>query len=167
MSDAGTPLIREYRDSDAPGVRECVVELQEFERRIDPRLRPGESIADAYVAQMFERCRSWAGTMLVAESSGVIAGIVVVYTRVPFEEFDDPPGEFALVSDLVVRSRFRRSGIGAALLAEAEHYAREAGATELRIGVLSENRAAHDLYVRAGFAPYLVTLAKPLRPSGG
>lgn len=163
MNDAGTPVIREYRDGDAHGVRECMIELQEFERRIDPRLRPGEAMADEYVAQMLERCRTWTGTILVAESNGVIAGMVAIYARVPFEELDDPPGEFALVSDLVVRSGFRRSGIGAALLVEAERYARASGATELRIGVLSENRAAHDLYVRSGFVPYLVTLAKPLR----
>lgn len=167
MNDASTPAIREYRDGDALGLRECVIELQEFERRIDPRLRPGEAMADEYVAQMLERCRRWAGAIFVAESNGVIAGTVAICARVPFEELDDPPGEFALVSDLVVRSAFRRSGIGAVLLAAAERYARASGATELRIGVLSENRAAHDLYVRSGFVAYLVTLAKPLRSSSG
>jgi ribosomal protein S18 acetylase RimI-like enzyme len=166
MNDANTPAIREYRDGDAHGVRECVIELQEFERRIDPRLRPGAAIADEYVTQVLERCRSWAGRIFVAESSGVIAGMVAIFARVPFEELDDPPGEYALVSDLVVRAGFRRRGVGEALLARAERYARAAGATELRIGVLSGNRGARDLYSRAGFAPYLETLAKPLQALG-
>jgi ribosomal protein S18 acetylase RimI-like enzyme len=162
MAGVTVPTIREYRDDDARAVRDCISELQDFERRIDPRLRPGESMADAYVAQMLERCEVWVGELLVAEYAGAIAGMAAIYTRVPFEELDDPPGEYALVSDLVVREAFRRRGIGGALLEEAERYARQAGATELRIGVLSENRSARDLYVRTGFASYLETLSKRL-----
>ena len=38
-------MIREYRDDDLAAIRICIVELQESERRIDDRLRPGESMA--------------------------------------------------------------------------------------------------------------------------
>ncbi len=62
-------------------------------------------------------------------------------TRVPYEGLDDPPGEYALVTDLIVREGFRRRGLGRALLREAERLARDAGA-----GVLSDNREAHALY---------------------
>jgi hypothetical protein len=41
--------IREYRRDDQSALRECIVELQEFERSIDPRLRPAELMADAQV----------------------------------------------------------------------------------------------------------------------
>lgn len=37
--------IREYRPEDAAAIRDCIVELQDFERRIDERLRAGPSIA--------------------------------------------------------------------------------------------------------------------------
>lgn len=37
-------IIREYRPDDARAVRACIVELQEAERAIEPRLRPGEDI---------------------------------------------------------------------------------------------------------------------------
>jgi len=42
-----------------------------------------------------------------------------------------------------------------ALLREAEQHARAAGAVELRIGALSANQTALNLYRRAGFAAYL------------
>jgi ribosomal protein S18 acetylase RimI-like enzyme len=68
----------------------------------------------------------------------------------------------AVVAELVVRSGLRRRGVGSALLQAAERYAREAGASELRIGVLADNDAAQRLYASQGFRPYLSTLTKPL-----
>ena len=162
MSGSAGHVIREYREEDASAVRACIVELQEFERGIDDRLRSGESMSAEYLALMLDRCRDCAGVILVAECAGVIAGFATVLTRVPFEALDDPPGEHALVTDLVVREGFRRRGLGAVLLGATERYARAAGAAELRVGVLSGNHAAASLYRRAGFAPYLETLTKRL-----
>jgi ribosomal protein S18 acetylase RimI-like enzyme len=164
MTGDAAQRIREYDVGDASGVIACVVELQEFERAIDDRLRPGEAIAVEYLEHMQRWCGECAGTVLVAECDGEIAGFATVLTRVPYMALDDPPGEYALVSDLIVRAGFRRRGLGEALLREAERYARLAGAAELRIGVLSGNVGARALYDRAGFTPYLETLAKRLDP---
>jgi len=60
----------------------------------------------------------------------------------------------------VVLERFRRQGYGRALLDAAERFARNSGATELRIGVLSANRTAKDLYARAGFGSHAEVLTK-------
>ena len=155
-------MIREYREDDFPAIRRCIVELQESERQIDERLRSGEAIADDYLQNTLDRCRQLAGTIFVAEHAREVAGFVTILARVPFKALDDPPGEYALVADLVVRKDFRRRGLAMALLREAEEYARAAGALEFRVGVLSQNEAAVNLYRRAGFAPYLETLAKSL-----
>lgn len=162
MPDDAATTIRRYQPSDELACRACVVELQDAERRVDARLRPGESMADEYLAQMHERCRDYAGALFVAEHVGRIVGLVMVLARVPFESLDDPPGDYALVAELVVRHEFRRRGIGQALLDAAERYARGTGASELQIMVLSQNRAARTLYLREGFKPYKETLAKPL-----
>lgn len=159
------PTIREYQHADGDACRACVVELQDAERQLDPRLRTGESMADEYLRHMHARCHDHAGTILVAEHADAVVGLVMVLTRVPFEALDEPPGDCALVAELVVRAGVRGLGIGRALLQAAERHARESGATELRIGVLSNNRAARQLYLAEGFAPYLETLAKPLIPS--
>lgn len=159
--------IREYRAGDEAACRACVVELQDSERQIDPRLRPGEEMADEYWEAMRAQCDAYAGTVLMAEVGGAVAGLVLILTRVPAEALDEPPGEHALVAELVVRTRWRGRGIGAALLTAAEERARAAGASELRISVLSGNAVARRLYRSRGFARYLETLAKPLRPDGG
>ena len=142
--------------------RACVVELQDAVREIDPRLRPGEAMADAYLEQMHARCRASSGAIFVAEQAGVVVGLVMVLARVPFESLDERPGDYALVAELIVRTGFRGQGIGRALLHTAERYARDAGATELRLWVLSLNHSAKELYFDEGFATYGELLAKPL-----
>ena len=162
MSEDSVATIRQYQPGDEVGCRACVVELQDAERHVDSRLRSGDSMADEYLAQMHKHCRDYAGAIFVAEHVGEIVGLVMVLARVPFEWLDEPPGEYALVAELVVRDGFRRQGIARALLDTAERYVRDDGASELRISVLSQNHAALQLYLREGFAPYKETLAKPL-----
>src|SRR5262245_30209610 len=107
MRDVVAPTIRRYHPNDSDSCRTCVVELQEAERQLDPRLRTGESMADEYLRQMHTRCRDHAGTILLAEHADGIAGLVMVLTRVPFESLDEPPGDYALVAELVVRAAVR------------------------------------------------------------
>lgn len=144
-----------------------MVELQDSERGFDHRLRPGESMVDEYLAQMHVHCHNHAGAIFLAERRGEIVGLVMVLARVPFEALDDPPGHYALVAELVVREGFRRMGIARALLDAAERHARDAGASELRINVLSQNAPARTRYLDEGFTPYKETLAKPLDMSLG
>ena len=117
-------------------------------------------MADEYLAQTLVRCDDFSGRIFICECEGVVAGFTTVLTRMPFLELDDPPGEFALVTDLVVLDHFRRRGFGRALLDAAERYARDQGATELRIGVLSANHGAKRLYGAAGFGNHAEVLTK-------
>ena len=119
-------------------------------------------MADEYVRQMHERCREHDGIILVAEHVDGIVGLVMVLGHVPFESLDEPPGDYALVAELVVRTGFRGRGIARALLGAAERHVQESGATELRIAVLSNNHPARHLYIGEGFEPYREILAKPV-----
>jgi GNAT superfamily N-acetyltransferase len=159
--DAGADsLIRAYRAEDGASLRDCIAELQDSERTIDGRLRPGRAIASDYLDTMLDECQRWAGQVFVLEVDGVVAGFTTVFTRVPFERLDEPPGDYALVAELLVRREHRRRGYARALLAHGERYAATQGAAELRIGVLSDNTAARTLYLDVGFRPYLEILSK-------
>jgi ribosomal protein S18 acetylase RimI-like enzyme len=157
---AADPLIRAYHAADAPSLRDCIAELQDSERAIDGRLRPGRAIASDYLDTMLEDCQRYAGQVFVLEVEGVVAGFTTVFTRVPFERLDEPPGDYALVAELLVRRAYRRRGYARALLAHGERYAAAQGTVDLRIGVLSENTAARTLYLDVGFRPYLEILSK-------
>ena len=162
---AAEPRVRAYRPADSASLRDCIAELQDAERTIDRRLRPGRTVASEYLDTMLEDCRRYAGQVFVLEVDGEVAGFTTVFARVPFERLDEPPGDYALVAELLVRREHRRRGYARALLAHAERYAVSEGAAELRIGVLSDNTAARTLYLDFGFRPYIETLSKS--PSQG
>jgi uncharacterized membrane protein/ribosomal protein S18 acetylase RimI-like enzyme len=158
--------IRAYDPAtDAAGLRQCFVELQDFERALEPGLPAGEAVADRYLAEMLLRCERSDGRVFVAEGHAEIEGFVCILARMHPEGLDEPPDAYAYVSDLVVRRRSRGAGLGRALLARAEAHARASGVGRLRIAVLARNAAARRLYERLGFREYTVQLLKDLGPS--
>ena len=155
-------MIRDYDPArDRAAVRACFAELQDVERGLEPAMPSGDAVADAYLDFMLARCAEWDGAVMVAEEDGAVVGFICVWARVP----PDDPSEVrfsAHVSDLVVLPRFRRRGVGRALLARGEAYARERGAERLRIGVLARNQGARRLYLDSGFREVFVLLTKAL-----
>ncbi len=150
----------------AQALRDCVIELQDFERKLDPRVPSGSEIVDEYIPQMMQRCKSCLGQVLVAEVDGDIAGYVTILTKVSSGELEDGDIEYGLVADLVVRQAYRGAGIGRALLESAERYAIDHDVKWLRIAVLAANRSAKELYSSAGFSDLYVEMEKILKGTG-
>jgi len=67
-----------------------------------------------------------------------------------------------LIDQLAVAERFRRQGVGRALMDQAERYAIERGCNELRLGVITSNSAARDFYAAIDFEPVLERWRKRL-----
>lgn len=163
MATDNAALVRDFdKTRHMAGVRECLIELQDFERRIDPRMPPGVDIAEAYIAEMFDRCAKCGGRVLIAELDGEVIGYATILPRVKSEQIEDGDFEYGLISDLVVKARFRGQGLGRKLLDAAENYARSCRVRYLRIGVLNDNPVAAALYESAEFAPLYVELEKEL-----
>jgi GNAT superfamily N-acetyltransferase len=95
----------------------------------------------------------------VAEEDGTLIGLVGIHVS-PSLEHDD---EVAKVSEIVVDERFRRRGIGAALLAAAEHEAARRGCALIFLTTAERRRDAHEFYRRLGYEETGRRFAKPLR----
>lgn len=157
-------IIRDYDEkTHSRGVRACLIELQDFERSLNPRMPSGAEIVDDYAPLMLERCKKCSGKVIVATLKEVVVGFTTILTRVKSEEIQDGDIEYGLVYDLVVSSKFREIGIGRKLLEAAEAYAKSNEVTWLRIGVLASNHSAASLYDTMGFKPFYVEREKELR----
>ncbi|HNP36355.1 MAG TPA: GNAT family N-acetyltransferase [Woeseiaceae bacterium] len=158
-----TMRIREFNEEkDLGRLRACLIELQDFEHSLDARMPTGRQIVDQYLPQIFERCEDCDGIVLIAEIDGEVAGYTSVLNRVTSDEIEEGSLEYALISDLIVASRFRGRGVGRRLLQAAEAHARSAGVNWLRVGALANNHAARALYESAGFSYLYVELEKDL-----
>lgn len=161
-------IIRECdRNTDFDGMRACLIELQEFERRIDPRKPAGDEIATAYISDALSQCAECHGRIFVADEEGEIAGYATVLARVRSGTLDDGDLEYAYLADLVVRAAYRGRGMGRDLIAKAETYARGEGAKWLRVCVLAENQGARRLYHTSGFSELYVDFEKDLTARAG
>lgn len=83
---------------------------------------------------------------LVAEDSGTVVG----WTHVELRRTLVGDRE-AQIMALVVDERCRGRGIGSALTAEAERWAREHGADTVRVGSRTSREGAHRFYQREGY----------------
>ncbi|MBY0401274.1 GNAT family N-acetyltransferase [Myxococcota bacterium] len=161
MTGDGIPMIRPYDPNcDLEAVKFCIVELQEFERVLEPALPPGPAMAGAYLAVLVERCARHAGALFVAESEGKVVGFAAVIGRVEPEAPDQEQSSHTYVSDLVVLPDHRGRGIGRRLLERAETLARQVGTNRLEIGVLSKNEGAARLYRDFGFEDFRIFMTK-------
>lgn len=160
--------IRDFDESvHLDALRDCLIELQDFERSLDPRMPPGADIVDDYIPNMLNRCEECQGKVLIAEIDGEVGGYTTIFTKVKSEELEDGDIEYGLVSDLVVMKKFRSQGLGRRLLEAAESYARTCDVKWLRIGLLAGNQPAQNLYGSMGFSSLYLELEKDLSSSQG
>jgi ribosomal protein S18 acetylase RimI-like enzyme len=156
-------IIRDYNpDTDYAGLRACVVELQDFEYRIDPRYPDGESIVAEYIPDVLLRCRQYAGKIMVAELEGEIAGYAMVWSKVPGEDIEDGDFECGRLADLAVLEPFRGRGIGQRLIEASEAWALEKGVRYFRLGVMAKNGNARALYKKLGYEKCHIEMEKEL-----
>ena len=107
-----------------------------------------------YAAGVVEIARRFAGLasvpeslVLVAEREGEVVGWLHVLVQRRLEV--DP---FAEIGGLVVDARVRGAGIGAALVAAAEAWARDQGVDAVRVRSNTIREDAHRFYRREGYA---------------
>ncbi len=100
--------------------------------------------------------------LFVAEVEGELAGYIHAYLR------DTPPvpvlvpRRFAMIDSMAVGKNQRRKGIGQALIAQVQRWAREQGATSVELNVYEFNRGALRFYEALGFKVLRRGVSKPL-----
>ncbi|MCB0124017.1 MAG: GNAT family N-acetyltransferase [Caldilineaceae bacterium] len=98
----------------------------------------------------------------VAESSGEVVGLAEVYLREDEQNDETVAYRYGYLQSLMVTQRCRGQGIGAQLLAAAETWSREQGASELRLETWEFDRGPLGFYARQGYRTLRRTLVRSL-----
>jgi GNAT superfamily N-acetyltransferase len=159
-SPVSTPLgvrVRDSRPDDREFIISLVPELLSFG---PPPWRDARQMTPVDVRVVGDAVdgRSPGSSVLIAEDDlGTRLGFIHVT-----EEDDYYAGACGHIGDVVVAREARGRGVGAALLAAGEQWARARGYRLLSLNVFVDNTEARSLYERSGFAPETVRHVKVL-----
>lgn len=157
-SNANTPVaIRSATPADRGFLSSLAERLADFDR---PAWRSHADIADGDRRALLEALDDpRPGTELfIAEYGNQPAGCLLMWT---LEDYFSQQWH-AHVSVIAVTKAAEGHGVGRALLAYAEEWARERGHTSITLSVFEGNRRAQALYERVGYAVEMRRMFKPL-----
>jgi GNAT superfamily N-acetyltransferase len=136
--------------------------LQAYEHAFEPNRRIDTRVGAEYFEVMMTAVRDRGGIVRVAEAGGRAVGWAVAWPDNDELYVEAGRRRHLYISELFVEEGMRGSGVGKALIAACEDFARAQGLKIVRIGVLADNHRAKAVYLGAGFKPYALRLTKHL-----
>ncbi|MBP9690620.1 GNAT family N-acetyltransferase [Candidatus Woesebacteria bacterium] len=156
-----THLIRTYTQTDVDGIKACLVELQDFEKLMDPHRLEGIQVAHTYLEHLLKLCETGHGTIFVVEIDGAIVGMISVYIEDDTKHFRKAK-RYAYISDLIVMKEYQDKGITKELLEKAEVYAQSKDVTTIQASILRGHEEGLSGYLRNGFHEFEVRVRKKI-----
>ncbi len=158
--------IIEYEDKYLEDVRDLLVELEEYILTIDkdeldqlhPEYREKMALIDLEeVVNNKGKCY-----LAIDEEKviGLIMGIIPPYSEYDYLDYKCPKrGE---ITELIVTSKIRSSGVGQALMNKMENYFKSSGCEYAIVDVFGYNDLALKFYFKQGCHPRMLTTIKKL-----
>lgn len=149
---------------DKPALLGFILDLQKFERAIEPDRRTDANVAEEFYSVITERVSEKNGRILIAENArGEAIGWAAAYEDQNEIYVHEDERTHGYIAELFVIEEVRGQGIGRELIAACEEWARERGLKAMIIGALAGNARARAVYGGAGFSDYVHLLRKYLR----
>jgi GNAT superfamily N-acetyltransferase len=146
---------------DKPALLRFIDGLQRYEADFEADRRLDPAYAEDQFAALLKQAEH--GVFFVAEHDGRLVGwVLVIEEEAPVYVLEDER-RFGCICELYVDEAVRGQGAGRALIAACEDWTRARGLSTIRIGHLSENARASEVYDKAGYAPYVLLRRKRLR----
>ncbi len=153
--------IREAKlPSDEPAILSFINGLQDFEATFEPDRRRDPDFAAQHWRELQHRCAEKHGIMLIAEDADKAVGWAFAYEQHGELFIVEPERRHGFLAEIFVSPEARGKGLGRALIAGCEAWARDRGHKLLTIGVLARNPGAIRAYEGSGYAPYAITMRR-------
>lgn len=157
MTRAAAVRVRSARADDVPALVGLWLELREQGPRRGRTTSP-DAAADAgarYHAALGDHgCR-----LVVATVGDDVVGMALLARSTSNTVMELPAVD---MSHVCVSGRYRRRGVGKALVAAAATYAEEIGVEQVVVSVFPHHREANRFYARLGFAPHVIRRVAPV-----
>jgi ribosomal protein S18 acetylase RimI-like enzyme len=149
-------------ENDREAVLRLLGELNDHEAALSDDRATGPETAAACLADDAEKASEIGGAQFVADIGGRVVGYLALQLGRAGPYVKDHWRDHVHIENIVVASDHRKAGIGQALLAEAERFARASDRKVILLGVLPRNDIALAAYRRAGFAELSIEMVKVL-----
>ncbi len=137
---------------------------QQFEHTVEPNRRLDSPVAPVHLANLERDVADNGGKFYIAEDdNGRAIGWGVVHEKDDDVYVVAPERRHVYISELFVNEDVRGKGVGRALIAACEDWARTRGIAVMQIGVLALNTRADQIYRQSGYAHYAYQLRKYLK----
>ena len=136
--------------------------LQDHEAAFEPNRRRDPAWAAEHWRVALSRREELNGIMLIAEEDGAAVGWAFAHDETNELFVVEADRDHGFIAELFVVPEARGKGLGRALIAACEDWARGRGHNLLLIGVLAKNARALRAYEGAGYSPYNMILRKYL-----
>jgi ribosomal protein S18 acetylase RimI-like enzyme len=159
---AVTSTLRAARYTDYDALCALLEEIDELHREQHPeffRQPPGPARSASYMRSLI--ADSKVGFFVAVEEEALVGCIIIAAHQTP----DLPilmPRSYAVVDCVVVREAVRGRGVGRALMARGERWARERGLEAIELNVFEFNTAAQAFYEELGYEVVSRRMVKPL-----
>lgn len=156
-------MIRAARlPDDEAAILSFIDALQVHEAGFEANRRLDSDFAAQHWAVLRARVAAKNGVVLIAEQEGAPAGWACAHDDDGEVFMAQAERRHGFLTEIYVESAARGRGLGRALIAACEDWARGRGHALLMIGVLAGNARAIRAYEGAGYAPYNLALRKYL-----
>jgi GNAT superfamily N-acetyltransferase len=143
---------------DKPAILSFIDGIQTFENPIEGDRRTDARVAEDYFPEVLKLAAR--GASFIAEDGDTALGWALVHRDTNEVYVKEGEREIASVRELYVAASARGAGVGQALIAACEDWAKAQGIKVVMIGVLPGNERAVRIYRDAGFSPYALQLRK-------
>ncbi len=146
--------------TDTPAALAFIRGSQVYEQAFEPNRRLDPAVEGEYFAVLLDEVAKNEGRVIVAVTEGrAIAWAVFVSLQDPLFVIPEQR-RYGYIAELFVDEAARGGGVGRALIGACEDEARRRGLGHVKIGVLTANARAAEVYARAGYLPYQSELRK-------
>jgi ribosomal protein S18 acetylase RimI-like enzyme len=150
-----TVTVRTALPEDLSFLAACMGGLQEVEIEMEANRASVDASTEPHLQWVLTQVAAKEGSVFVSELDGQRVGCLVCTVDEDNGEYVKPKHRrYGYVNDLYVGDKARGQGVADALMLAAEDYFRGKGLTNMRLGVLSENKRARTFYERLGWNSY-------------